>query len=44
MSLFNYREKPGYFKRLKDALQTTKEDLTNKINQITGSSESPVTP
>ena len=44
MSLFNYREKPGYFKRLKDALQTTKEDLTYKINQITGSSESPVTP
>lgn len=44
MSLFNYREKPGYFKRLKDALQTTKEDLTYKINQITGSSESPITP
>ena len=44
MSLFNYREKPGYFKRLKDALTTTKEDLTHKINEITGSSESPVTP
>lgn len=44
MSLFNYREKPGYFKRLKDALTTTKEDLTHKINELTGSSESPVTP
>jgi fused signal recognition particle receptor len=44
MSLFNYREKPGYFKRLKDALQTTKEDLTYKISQVTGSSESPITP
>ncbi len=44
MSLFNYREKPGYFKRLKDALKTTKEDLTYKINELTGSSESPVTP
>lgn len=44
MSLFSYRESPGYFKRLKDALKTTKEDLTHKINELTGSSESPITP
>jgi fused signal recognition particle receptor len=43
MSLFNYREKPGYFSRLKDALKTTKDDLTYKINELTGTSDSPIT-
>lgn len=42
MSLFNYRQERGYFQRLKEALKDTKEDLGFKINQITGSSESPV--
>ena len=43
MSLFNYRRETGYFERLKDALKTTKKDLTFKINQISGLGESPVT-
>jgi len=42
MSLFNYRRQPGYFERLKEALKTTKEDLSFKINQISGQGESPV--
>lgn len=43
MSLFNYRKDPGYFQRLKEALKTTKDDLSFKINQISGTGESPVT-
>ena len=43
MSIFNYQEQPGYFKRLKEALQTTKEDLGHKMNQVMGTAESPVT-
>lgn len=43
MSIFNYREQPGYFSRLKSALQSTKEDLNFKINQLAGTSESPIT-
>lgn len=43
MSIFNYQEKPGYFKRLKDALSTTKDDLSFKINQLAGTADSPVT-
>lgn len=43
MSIFNYQEKPGYFKRLKDALSTTKEDLSFKINQLAGTADSPIT-
>ncbi|GAB4109490.1 MAG: signal recognition particle-docking protein FtsY [Acidobacteriota bacterium] len=43
MSIFNYREKPGYFQRLKEALKSTKEDLSHRISQLTGSAESPVT-
>jgi len=43
MSLFNYRKDPGYFQRLREALKTTKEDLSFKINQISGTGESPVT-
>lgn len=43
MSLFNYREKPGYFQRLKEALKSTKEDLSHRISQLTGNAESPVT-
>jgi fused signal recognition particle receptor len=43
MSLFNYRERPGYFARLKDALKTTKDDLSHSINRMTGRAESPVT-
>jgi fused signal recognition particle receptor len=43
MSIFNYREQPGYFSRLKSALQSTREDLNFKINQLAGTSESPIT-
>ncbi len=43
MSIFNYQEQPGYFKRLKEALQTTKDDLDYKMNQLMGTAESPVT-
>ncbi|UCF37193.1 MAG: signal recognition particle-docking protein FtsY [Acidobacteriota bacterium] len=44
MSIFNYKEKPGYFSRLKKALESTKEDISQKIGELTGSGESPVTP
>jgi fused signal recognition particle receptor len=43
MSLFSYRENKGYFSRLKDALQTTKDDITYKIGQLTGTAEGPIT-
>jgi fused signal recognition particle receptor len=43
MSIFNYRDQPGYFRRLKDALKTTKDDLTFQIGKLTGTGESPVT-
>lgn len=43
MSIFNYREQPGYFARLKEALKTTKEDLGRKIDQIMGTADSPIT-
>ena len=43
MSIFNYQEQPGYFKRLKEALETTRDDLGQKINQVMGTTESPVT-
>ncbi|MFQ5739885.1 MAG: signal recognition particle-docking protein FtsY [Acidobacteriota bacterium] len=42
MSIFQYREDPGYLKRLKEALQITKKDLSGKINAIMGTSESPM--
>lgn len=42
MSLFNYQEKPGYFRRLNDALQTTKNDFGRKIEQLTGAARSPI--
>jgi len=43
MSIFNYQEQPGYFKRLKEALETTRDDLGQKMNQVMGTTESPVT-
>ena len=43
MSIFNYKQEPGYFRRLTDALKTTKEDLSYKLEQISGSTESPIT-
>ncbi len=43
MSIFNYQEQPGYFKRLKEALETTRDDLGQKINQVMGTTESPIT-
>lgn len=43
MSLFNYKEKPGYFQRLKNALQTTKDDLSRKIARVTGAGGKAIT-
>ncbi len=43
MSIFDYREKPGYFRRLKDALAVTKEDLSARIEDVVGSGQSRLT-
>jgi len=43
MSIFNYREQPGYFARLKNALQSTKEGIARQIGELTGSPHSPIT-
>ena len=43
MSIFRYQERKGYFTRLKEALQATKEDLGHKISQVMGTGSSPVT-
>lgn len=43
MSIFNYREEPGYFERLKEALTSTKQDLSHKIDQVFGTVDSPIT-
>jgi fused signal recognition particle receptor len=43
MSIFDYKEKQGYFQRLKEALKFTKEDLGRKIDQVMGTEESPIT-
>ena len=40
MSIFKYEEKAGYFRRLKEALQVTKDDLSDQISQVVGTSES----
>jgi fused signal recognition particle receptor len=43
MSIFNYREKPGYFRRLKEALSVTKQDLGDQIDDLFGTSKSRIT-
>ena len=43
MSIFRYQERKGYFTRLKEALQVTKEDLSHKINQVMGTGSSAIT-
>ncbi|MFB3903602.1 MAG: signal recognition particle-docking protein FtsY [Acidobacteriota bacterium] len=43
MSIFNYKERPGYFSRLKEALRTTTEDISRKIDAVMGTAESPIT-
>ncbi len=43
MSIFNYKERPGYFSRLKEALKTTTEDISRKIDAVMGTAESPIT-
>ncbi len=40
MSIFRYQERKGYFTRLKEALQVTKDDLSHKINQLMGTGSS----
>ena len=43
MSLFSYREKPGYLTRLKEALGATRTELRRSIDEVLGTSESPIT-
>ena len=43
MSIFRYQERKGYFTRLKEALQVTKDDLSHKINQLMGTGSSGIT-
>ncbi|HSR50739.1 MAG TPA: signal recognition particle-docking protein FtsY [Acidobacteriota bacterium] len=43
MSIFNYKEKPGYFARLKDALKTTSKDISSQMSEVFGKGETPVT-
>ena len=43
MSIFRYQERKGYFTRLKEALQVTKDDLSHKINQVMGTASSGIT-
>ena len=43
MSIFQYQERKGYFTRLKEALQVTKDDLSHKIYQVMGTGSSGIT-
>ena len=43
MSIFNYREEPFYFQRLKKALQATTKELGQRVDQVFGTADSPVT-
>ncbi|HSR66440.1 MAG TPA: signal recognition particle-docking protein FtsY [Acidobacteriota bacterium] len=43
MSIFNYKERPGYFARLKDALKTTSKDISTQMSEVFGKGETPVT-
>jgi len=43
MGLFSSSEKPGYFKRLKEALKSTSKDLVEKIGRLTSSGSGPIT-
>lgn len=43
MSLFQRPERKGYFTRLKEALQVTKQDLSHKINEVMGTGSSALT-
>ncbi|MBI4456507.1 MAG: signal recognition particle-docking protein FtsY [Acidobacteria bacterium] len=36
MSIFNYREQPGYLARLKEAIQATKQEFVAKIDEALG--------
>ncbi len=40
MSVFRYREQPGYFQRLKQALEITQKDLGRRIDKLIGRYES----
>jgi fused signal recognition particle receptor len=43
MSIFDYKERPGYFSRLKEALKSTTENISRKIDVAMGTAESPIT-
>ena len=43
MSIFSYQEQPGYFKRLKQALRVTQEEISQQMDQVMGTADSPIT-
>ena len=43
MNIFSYQEQPGYFKRLKEALKVTKGEISQQIDQVMGTADSPIT-
>lgn len=43
MSIFHYEDRPGYLARLRDALQITKKEIGEKIDEALGTTESPIT-
>ncbi len=43
MNLFRSKESPGYLGLLKQALQATREGLTQKLDRLLGAGESPIT-
>ena len=43
MSIFDYQEDPGYFTRLKEALQLTQEEIGQKIDKALGTEQGPIT-
>ncbi|MEE8348773.1 MAG: signal recognition particle-docking protein FtsY [Acidobacteriota bacterium] len=43
MSIFSYQDQPGYFRRLKEALKATKDEINHQMNQVMGPGDSPLT-
>ncbi len=43
MSIFQHPEEKGYFRRLREALQVTKDDLSHRMHQAMGTGQSRIT-
>ncbi len=43
MSIFSYQEQPGYLKRLREALKVTKDEISQQMDQVMGTADSPIT-